>query len=104
MRELPLNFKRIGYQDSRRASGEHVCFLVDDHWDDFGYKTLFHLIYLNRQGLRQEIGLLKIMKRGMAIGRVQVKESFRKLDKTHASLGTDQKFYENVVALGPETA
>jgi ABC-type transport system involved in cytochrome c biogenesis ATPase subunit len=104
MRELPLNFKRIGYQDSRRASGEHVCFLVDDHWDDFGYKTLFHLIYLNRQGLRQELGLLKIMKRGMAIGRVQVKESFRKLDKTHASLGTDQKFYENVVALGPETA
>jgi AAA15 family ATPase/GTPase len=81
-----------------------VCFLVDDNWDDFGYKTLFHLIYLNRQGLRRELGLLKIMKRRMDSGRVEVKENFRKLDKTYASLGTDQKFYENVVALGPEIA
>lgn len=40
----------------------------------------------------------------MDFGRIQIKEQFRKLDKTHASLGTDQKFYENVVSLGPEVA
>ena len=81
-----------------------MCFLVDDSWDDFGYKTVFRLIYFNREGSRKELGLLKIMKRGMDPGRVDVKESFRKLDKTYASLGSDQKFYENVVALGPEIA
>jgi hypothetical protein len=81
-----------------------VCFLVDDNWDDFGYKTLFHLIYLDRQGLRRELGDLKITQRGMGLGRVAVKENFRKLDKSYASLGSDQKFYENVVALGPDTA
>ena len=81
-----------------------MCFLVDDNWDDFGYKTLFRLIYLDRQGQRSELGHLKIMQRRMGLGRVVVKENFRKLDKSYASLGNDQKFYENVVALGPDTA
>jgi len=44
------------------------------------------------------------MQRGMGLGRVVVKDNFRKLDKTYASLGSDQKFYENAVALGPEIA
>ncbi|MBZ5612830.1 MAG: ATP-binding protein [Acidobacteriia bacterium] len=81
-----------------------MCFLVDDNWDDFGYKTLFHLIYFDEKGSRRELGLLKIMKRGMKLGRVEVKDHFRKLDKTYASLGTDQKFYENITALGPGVA
>lgn len=81
-----------------------MCFLVDDNWDDFGYKTVFQLIYLDRLGLRKELGLLKILQRGMGLGRVVVKDNFRKLDKTYASLGSDQKFYENAVALGSEIA
>lgn len=39
----------------------------------------------------------------MDIGRVDVSENFHKLPKTFASLGIDQKFYENVAALGAET-
>jgi predicted ATPase len=99
-----VDFKKISYRDRRAARGQHECFLVDDGWDDFGYKTLFHLIYFDATGARRELGSLKIMRRGMDSGRVEIREHFRRLEKAYASLGADQKFYENVVALGEQFA
>jgi ABC-type transport system involved in cytochrome c biogenesis ATPase subunit len=81
-----------------------VCFLVDDDWNDHGYETLFRLVYFDETGGRRELGQTKIMQLGMSSGRVVVKLNFRKLTNKYASLGTDQKFYENVVALGQQIA
>jgi hypothetical protein len=97
-----LTFKRVSWQMRRSATGRDECVLVDDGWNDFGYNTLFRLIYFDKTAARNELGSLRIMKRGMDYGRVDVKERFRRLGKSYASLGTDQKFYENVVALGQE--
>ena len=102
-RERPLNFERIAYRNLHKATGKRVCFLVDNDWDDFGYETLFRLVYFDESGVRRELGQTKIMKMGMDLGHVEVEMKFRKLTKKHASLGTDQKFYENVASLGPKT-
>jgi ABC-type transport system involved in cytochrome c biogenesis ATPase subunit len=79
-----------------------VCFLIDDGWNDYGYKTLFRLVYFDKTGTRRELGELKVMRLGMDTGQVEVRQTFRRLGKSYASLGTDQKFYENIAALGSE--
>ena len=102
--EMSLTFTRISYARSRTISGSNECFLVDDGWDDFGYKTLFSLIYFDESSTRHDLGSTRIMKRGMAAGRVDVEEHFLRLGREYVSLGTDQKFYENIYALGADTA
>lgn len=43
-------------------SGEYKesIILYSDNWNDYGYYTLFHLVYYDEQGLLHEIGSLKI--------------------------------------------
>jgi len=62
------------------------------------------LIYFDDLGKRHEIGDVKIMQKGMDLGRIKLKEKFGKLRPNYASLGTQQSYYENLVALGPKVA
>jgi len=102
--DLVLTFQRLTRSEDRGASGRNVCFLVNDNWDDFGFKTLFNLVYFDKKGNRKELGGTKIIRRGMTHGHVEVRGKFNRLGKNYASLGSDQKFYENIVSLGPKLA
>ena len=58
---------KIGYY----TYGErNKVILKPNTWDDFGYKTLFDVQYVNNSGVIEEIGGLKIAKNGMSIGGV----------------------------------
>jgi ABC-type cobalamin/Fe3+-siderophores transport system ATPase subunit len=99
-----MRFHVAEYPERPRIEGKDVCVLVTDEWDDFSYRTLFHLYYLDQDGYRRSIGGIKIFKRGAGKTRTKLKETFTKLGKSYVSLGDSQKFYENLVALGEEKA
>src|SRR3954462_5842022 len=77
----------------------NCCYLKDDNWDDFGFKTLFDLMIVGPDGTAYKPGNLKIMKRGMTAGRVDLPEEFDALDDSYCSLGQEQNYYEEIAAL-----
>jgi hypothetical protein len=98
-----LQFTIIPYSRSLRAerdiAGGRQCFLVTDNWDDYSYKTAFSLVYLDSSGSRHDIGATKIMRRGMTHGYTQIEDRFTALGSEYASLGQNQEYYENLIAI-----
>src|SRR4051812_31988007 len=79
------------------------AFLIADEWTDRGkYKTLFHLVLFDADGVAHGIGDVKIGEFAMAEGqeRPSLDGSFDKLDKRFFSLGQDDTYYERLNALG----
>lgn len=99
-----MKFIRVDFSDRKRVTGAGGCYLVDDDWDDYGFETLCGLIWFDHEGKRTELGNLKIMQKGMTSGRVELEPRFLTLGPAYASLGSDQSYYENIAALGPELA
>lgn len=53
---MPIKFVNVEYPERPHYIGKNICLLVDDYWDDFGFKTMFHLWYLDKEGHRKAIG------------------------------------------------
>ncbi len=84
---------KIGYY----TYGErNKVILKPNTWDDFGYKTLFDVQYVNNSGVIEEIGGLKIAKNGMSIGGVVnfLPKEFCFLPKDFYSMWTAVDFYK----------
>ena len=97
-----MKFTTISYLESRHATGWRVCFLVHDNWDDWGFKTLFHLLYFDETGRRIEVGDVKIASRGLSGGRVAVQKEFMYLGTQYCSLGQSQEYYETLLLIREE--
>ena len=82
--------------------GDGEVFLVRDNWDDYGFKTSFHLVYFDDEGERFDLGLVKILQAGMRSGYTPMPETFEALDAEYGSLGQDQNYYETLLDL-PQT-
>ncbi|MFE5373665.1 AAA family ATPase [Streptomyces mirabilis] len=64
-------------------------------WDDYTFKTTFHLWCSD--GTRQRsVGALKIAKFAMQAGRTKVPDEFETLDASYFSLGVDESYYANL--------
>lgn len=89
---------------SRPTSGARTHgFLVTDNWDDYSFKTMYHLVIVDAAGERHAIGEVKIGKFGMAEkSRVEVPDHFERLDEEYFSLGQDDSYYERLHDLGSE--
>lgn len=80
----------------------NVFTLKEDSWDDYRFKTTFHLF----RGLggedAAEIGVVKIARFGMGTesGRTTLDQSFKALSSDFFSLGQDREYYDNLFALG----
>ena len=81
-----------------RGETDHV-FLERDSWDDYSFKTLFHATYSTELGELVKLGQIKIMKRGMLSGPVELASAFDNLTPQYCSLGQDQSFYETIRSL-----
>lgn len=77
--------------------------LVQDNWDDYGYKTTFH-VTLHMSSLESVVlGNIKILQADRNSGYTDMpKRPFRKLPASHASLGADLEYYEKLYNLGPD--
>lgn len=97
-----MRFAVVGYKAARRIAERDTCILIQDNWDDFGFKTSFELVYFDTEGDRHDIGAIKILLRGMQGGYVTVSSGFEKLSEDHCSLGQNQAFYESIRELNED--
>lgn len=89
---------------SKRKGGVNVAYLEANNWDDFGFKSTFHLVVYDTNGEKHDIGGVKIGYVGQESGWTQEKlpREFPALDKVFFALGQNDKFYQNLYALGKE--
>ena len=75
--------------------------LVQDDWDDFGYKTTFYAtlhLSLNEQ---LELGNIKILKKGQLKGLTEMPQGpFVELGENYCSLGENLEYYETLFKQG----
>lgn len=71
-----------------------------DQWDDYGWKSLFHLtIHLSADSIHP-IGPLKILRRGQPAGPTEMPNSpFPTLSSDYFSLGQSYSYYERIASL-----
>ncbi|MFK3865654.1 AAA family ATPase [Pseudoalteromonas rhizosphaerae] len=82
----------------------NTAYLKENNWDDFGFKTLFALVVFDGEGVRHDIGNIKIGCRNHKSGWISklIDVRFRSLDNSFFSLGQDEEYYSNVQSLDYE--
>lgn len=81
-----------------------VAYLMASNWDDFGFKSTFHLIVYDANGKAHDIGVVKIGYVGQMSGWTQEKlpSDFSALDEAFFALGQSDEYYQNLYALDEE--
>lgn len=75
--------------------------LVQDNWDDYGYKTTFHVTLHMSADESYDLGSIKIIEAGRTSGYTEMpRRSFEELPAGHALLGADLDYYETIYKLG----
>lgn len=102
-------FKVIGHFDKIPSAATDMAFLRENNWNDYNYRTLFELVYVDELGRQSKIGEVKIGRVGMlaqtpATGANMIspslKPSFNGLSSSCFSLGQDDTYYVNLCQLG----
>lgn len=77
---------------SYNVTDRNVIIFKPDSWDDFGFKTLFDAIYVDKEGKRIELGSIKIAKSG-------IDEGYTKdyLEQSFVELSSDFFLYGNLL-------
>jgi len=94
-------FNRVDYPPDQDRSHRQACFLVNDNWDDFTFKTSFSSVLFDEAGVRHELGGVRILKRGLTSGRVPLPTHFPELDEEWCSLGMSREYYVTLSELNP---
>jgi predicted ATPase len=88
------------------ASPDHNAVVVElrrDNWDDYHFKTFFHVRLLIDFQHTVDLGTVKILRAGMTEGQTPLPPSpFPRLDSSYCTLGQETSYYEMVRALDPE--
>ena len=87
--------------------GRDVGYLWTDNWDDwFEFSTLYVLTYFDAEGVKHDIGGVKVGQFNMAEKqrRPDLPVRFARLNKRFFSLGQDADYYEAIGKLDPEAA
>lgn len=77
----------------------NTCYLIRNNWDDFGFKTTFEVILVDREASHHKLGFIRIMEFDMRGGYVTVPSEFDTLDEKYCSLGRDRDYYVSLSAL-----
>jgi predicted ATPase len=101
-----LTFKVPPYSryHSKRKDAINVAYLDANNWDDFGFKSTFHLVVYDEKGIEHDIGGVKIGYVGQEDGWSQEKlpKEFAALDKSFFTLGQGDEYYQKLYALDEE--
>ncbi|MFF2956997.1 AAA family ATPase [Kitasatospora sp. NPDC057965] len=82
-----------------------VAVLERDSWNDYGFRTMFHLRVIDSEGRRHNIGTVKIGRYGMTDRRdreVEIPETFDSLTDQYFSLGQEDLYYARLAGLGDD--
>lgn len=87
--------------DSSVTSRYPHAVLVQDNWDDYGYKTTFHVTLHLSTSECYDLGNIKIIEVDRTGGYTEMpRRPFKQLPVGYASLGADLDYYETVFKLG----
>lgn len=102
---MELTFKKIKYKDYPPKTGRLIALLCEDNWDDYSFKTSFSLTVFDENGVKHDIGDLKLGIVGLASGWASEKlsNSFSELTEEAFTLGQDEEYYKNIRSLLSET-
>ena len=99
---MDLTFQVIKYKAYPPQAARLAAFLCEDNWDDYGFKTKFSLIVFNEDGIRHDIGNVKIGIAGLEEGWVAREigySTFSHFNDIAFSLGQDEEYYKNIKSL-----
>ncbi|MFI0928686.1 AAA family ATPase [Streptomyces sp. NPDC021012] len=100
-----MRFIVLDRKDRIPTEPRPLAVLVRDAWDDFGWRTMFHLTVIDERG-RHKIGPVKIGALGIsqnAEAVVQPPDEFDGIPGEYFSVGQDDTYYERLAGLGDET-
>ncbi len=98
-------FQVLEYGDRPPRDSVGSAYLLTDNWDDwFKYNTLYQLIVFDDEGVRYDIGGVKIgqFKMEKDQRRPNLPKNFDELSDDFFSLGQDDSYYEDMNKLGDE--
>ncbi len=77
-------------------------YLRSDKWNDFGYTTLYGVIFVDDKGIKHRIGGVRIAYVDIKQGTrpLEVGTNFNRLEDNFFSLGTSDEYYENLNRIG----
>jgi predicted ATPase len=84
------------------AYKSNYFYLMEDNWDDFGFKTGYKLVFVDSMGNNHELGFLHIGCKGQKKGRAPVPKIFNELNDKFFSLGVNEHYYDKLRMLGNE--
>lgn len=102
---MTVTFKVISSKAFVNHELRGVAQLIPDNWDDFSFKTLFVLHYVDSAGRHVELGAVKIGFKGQKTGRTTdtLSPQFDRLTDEWFSVGQDVEYYQNAFEkLSPE--
>lgn len=82
----------------------NTAYLKAADWDDFNYKTLFAFVVFDENGVRHDIGSVKIGRTSQKTGWSSnlLSKRFKSLDESFFSLGQSEEYYSIIQSLEPE--
>ena len=94
---------------SCKGEYKNTIILYDDNWDDFGYKTLFYLVFYDEKGIEHDIGILRIYSKVLdepdtysGCVSLYLPETINNLSDKCCSLGSSLNFYKKLKMTIPE--
>lgn len=96
---MTIIFHKLPYRHQIPSSAINTVYLEPNNWDDFGYKTLFNIVFFDKNGTKHLLGNIKIGYCGQRDGWTEehLSPSFSELSDNFFSLGQDADFYKNLV-------
>ncbi len=83
--------------------------LYNDNWNDFGYRTVFMMLFFDENGIPHEIGSLKIYAReledsdsNLKSTRIYLPNAIQVLGDNFCSLGCDLNYYKKLKQIFPD--
>lgn len=101
-----MEFRVINVKSPQSTYTRRTAYLLEDAWDDwFKYSTQYFLFYIDSNGVKNDIGAVKIGQLNMSEGqrRPNLPTEFRQLEGAFFSIGQDESYYEELKRLGPST-
>ncbi|MDN3628640.1 MULTISPECIES: AAA family ATPase [Vibrio] len=95
---MALLFQKLPRSLVVPSQGQNTVFLIEDNWDDFGFKTIFFIKVFDENGTFHDLGTVKIGYRGQNEGwtSAQLPNQFSSLSEGFFSLGQEPDYYLKV--------
>jgi predicted ATPase len=94
----------IGTKGDKPSKGTcDLCYLVLNHWDDFGFRTTYEVTVYDEDGKKYELGSTRIMFKGQDSSLEHSTPSESGFADNFCSLGSERRYYILMKTMSPAT-